>query len=171
MNNKLKSTKEVIKTLKCGRSTFYEHLKKTGIKPKKQGNKSFFTPEQIDKLKDSLHYPENQADTDKQRTDDRQTRRTGEPEPNKFTDYLKAELDNKNKELKEAQKQIQTLSGQVGHWQGMAQAYQEQNIKLLEEKKESPKDKIIEINEDKKSIRKKKKSFWKILWGSRNKNE
>lgn len=162
MTTHLRSTKFVLEELKCGRSTFYHHLKICDVSPIKQGNKSYFSPEQINILKESLYHPKFQTNKDKQRTDDRQNNGTKKEQSKEFTDYLKAELERKNQAFEIIQKQVQELSGQVGHWQGTAQAYQEQNIKLLEEKKQ--RSEVVEAEILEESIPIKPKSFWKKFW-------
>jgi hypothetical protein len=88
MSQDLRSTKSVLETLKCGRSTFYEHLKKSGIKPKKHGNKSFFTHEQIEALKKSLYCPDFETYTEDSDTDSRQTQERQKEKNEKLSDYL-----------------------------------------------------------------------------------
>lgn len=169
MNTKLYSTKEAIEVLKTTRSTFFEHKKNRNVIPKKQGNASFYTPEQIEILQKSLNPLDNWTTSDKQKTESRQTEQTNTSQNTDLINYLKAELEAKNKELKESQKQVQTLSEDVGRWQGRAETFKELSerfeTKLLENQQtEKETHQVIDVDVESpppRTFAEKWRAFWK----------
>lgn len=121
--------KEALKELKIGRTTFYGRLEQLWIKTKKDWTKSYITPEDLELIKVKSNQP---ASSDKS-------------EHSEEFNRLKWQLEEKTKQLEQANRSLETvnnqnldLAEQLWAWKGRAATLEEQNKKLLlleEEKK------------------------------------
>ena len=104
--------KQALKDLNISQSSLYRVMGKLGIKPSKEGKKSYLTDNQIEQLKKNFNSP----------THD------GKNEKDIEIELLKRLLQSKEKELKEVRNEKDGLL----MWKGRAVTLEEQNKKLLE---------------------------------------
>jgi RNA-splicing ligase RtcB len=104
--------KQALTDLDISQSSLYRIMGKLGIKPKKEGKKSYLTDSQTKKLKEHFNSP----------THDRKDGKDIEIE------LLKRLLQSKNEELEKVREEKDSLL----MWKGRAVTLEEQNKKLLE---------------------------------------
>lgn len=117
MDSTLTSISQACDSLKTSRATLYKVLRKHGIKPVKQkGNHSYITPAEFETVKASLT--------------NSQLNQSNPPPEKGDTAFYKAQLEKLESKNELLASENGNLKLELGKWQGRAEAYQQQLLRL-----------------------------------------
>jgi len=117
MDSTLTSINQACASLKTSRATLYKTFRKHGIKPVKiNGNHSYITPAEFETVKVSLTNPQSNPAS--------QTPEQGD------TAFYKAQLEKLEAKNELLASENGNLKLELGKWQGRAEAYQQQLLRL-----------------------------------------
>jgi hypothetical protein len=117
MDSTLTSISQACDRLKTSRATLYKTLRKHGIKPVKQkGNHSYITPAEFETVKASLTNP--------------QLNPPNPPPEQGDAAFYKAQLEKLEAKNELLSSENGNLKLELGKWQGRAEAYQQQLLRL-----------------------------------------
>lgn len=163
MQSDLITIKEACEELKTSRATLYKLLDKNGITTIKQGgNKSYITKEALQKLKN----PQEEGETEEESPQIQVPAPVYQTVDIEFFKEQIRRLEEKNDRLQAKNEQLATENGDLkqvaGRWQGMAEAYQQQVLRLQNEEK------LVLAMEDKKNTEEEQKENNGIVGFFRN---
>lgn len=140
MINDLVRMSDVLKELGITHPTLYKHMKKLGITPtKKGGNRSFILREELDRLKASLGSTLNTTRNLHERVSSTVSSGPASSE-NEVLDFYRKRLEIMEAKADSLVKEVGELKLEVGRWQGQAEAYRQQYLRLAENQEEQIKE-------------------------------